>query len=118
MDSSYRWDYASLNVPLNEKGIEELDLGYDKVDVYHIRLSEEEANSLWKLFFALNEAFEILIDMAEEEILPFECLEKALCIAKSHLDTATDPIEKEATKKVIHAIEIAIKAKTYVEFSL
>lgn len=117
---SYRWECTSVNVPLNKKGLRELERGNTAMlNVLSIHFSEQEIDILWPMFFKFCDEFDLLIDLAEEEDMPFECLERALVIAKSYLDTvSTNPIGKEATGKVIHAIEAAIKAKTYVEFSL
>ncbi len=113
------WDYEYLNIPINYDGVRELDSSSDSkwCNVYSIKLTKEDVNNVFRLFLAFNSAFGIIIDIAEEERILNPDLTEALSIARKYYDDATDDV-KPSVKKVIDAINAALKYNTFVEFDL
>ena len=113
------WDYEYLNVPMNKDGIFELDNVYDEKwkNVYSIQLTKEDFENIDNLINDFNSAFNIIIDLAEEERLANENLQPALVLSKNRFEVAPDKI-KPSIKKVIDAINKAIEYNTFVEFDL
>ena len=113
------WDFEYLNIPMNKDGIFELDNVYDEKweNVYSIQLTKEDVKNIDKLINDFNSAFNIIIDLAEEERLVNENLQPALVLAKKSFETVSDKV-KPSIKKVIDAINKAIEYNTFVEFDL
>lgn len=113
------WDHEYLNIPMNDKGVQELDGCTDSGwhDVYSIKLMEEDLDNILHLINVFNATFDILIDIAEEERLITADLKEALSIAKKYYDDASDDV-KPSVQKVIDAINVALEHNTFVEFDL
>nr|WP_314679165.1 hypothetical protein [uncultured Capnocytophaga sp.] len=100
-----------ITVPINKEAMIRLD--YDQNiegDLVEITITEEELDSLWKLFLKLNLILGIHIDDYEtEEVTDYE---KLLKMKEILMTNNTDKL----TEKILHLIELAIDYKTGIFF--
>ena len=100
-----------ITVPINKEAMIRLD--YDQNiegDLVEITITEEELDSLWKLFQELNLLLGIHIDDYEtEEVTDYK---KLLEMKEILIANNTDYL----TKKILHLIELAIDYKTGIFF--
>ena len=100
-----------ITVPINKEAMIRLD--YDQNiegDLVEIIVTEEELDSLWKLFQELNLLLGIHIDDYEtEEVTDYK---KLLEMKKILIANNTDYL----TEKILHLIELAIDYKTGIFF--
>ena len=100
-----------ITVPINKAAMIRLD--YDQNiegDLVEITITEEELDSLWKLFQELNLLLGIHIDDYEtEEVTDYK---KLLEMKKILIANNTDYL----TKKILHLIGLAIDYKTGIFF--
>ncbi len=90
------------------KDFETMNFIYSK-NIGCIELSEEDTLNLWDFGSALNQKFDKLIDLYEDETLEPELLPETLKTALEFKNKAADPKVKEAFGKAIEAINLAIK---------
>ncbi|NWK12793.1 hypothetical protein [Clostridium cadaveris] len=76
-----------LSIPLNKKGIEELDYGVEKSDnIKVIKLSDSEFQELYQsegVFDRINEECNLMIDDYESETIPNDKLNYCLSIVEN-----------------------------------
>ena len=100
-----------ITVPINKEAMIRLD--YDQNiegDLVEITITEEELDSLWKLFLKLNLLLDIHIDDYEtEEVTDYK---KLLEMKEILIANNTDYL----TEKILHLIELAIDYKTGIFF--
>lgn len=113
------WDCRYLNVPMNEKGVLELDRTSDdnRPNVFSIQLTKEDIANIDNLVNDFNSTFGIIIDFAEDERLLNGNLLPALVLAKKRLETSPKET-KRSIQKILDAINKAIEFNTFVEFDL
>ncbi len=110
-----------VNVPLNNKGIEEFE-NYDAKmsNVQTFELTQEEYYVLRvgekSLFSILEKRIGIIIDQGEEERIDFENLAEAYNIVKKR--KARSDTEKLALGKIKESLEMALKSKTFWEIDI
>lgn len=111
------WDYLNLNIPLNEKGVYELENSMeDWKNVYTVHLDKEDYLELNDLFDQFNRNFDILIDFCEEERLENKYLSDAVQMTKKYAEKR--PTSKESCKKLESALEKGLESGYYVSFCL
>ncbi|GAA0684792.1 hypothetical protein [Clostridium cadaveris] len=96
-----------LSVPLNKKGIEELNYGVEKSDnIKVINLSDSEFQELYQsggVFDRINEECNLMIDDFESETIPNEKLDYCLSIIQNkHI-------------KLIEALNLAKEYNTFLD---
>jgi hypothetical protein len=113
------WNFEYLNIPMNDNGVFELDNIYDGKweNVFSIQLTKQDIENTTGLINDFNSAFNIIIDVAEEERLLNKDLRTALEIANKRFITSSDKA-KPSIQKIINAIKKAIEYNTFVEFDL
>lgn len=110
-----------INAPLNIKGLDELEGGYEEMpDVYTEELTDEEYMKLrvsrHSLFDELDKKFDILIDVCEEERILHSQLKEAMQIVSKKKEKTTDLVERSGLEKVFRVLEKALVAGYFVEF--
>ncbi len=110
-----------MNVPKNEKGIDEFE-NYDETmaNVETFELTEEEFESLFFgkdcLFKKFDKSFGTIIDYCEEERIEPEDIADAYEMACKY--KARSEVEKSALKKVIDSLKLAKDSKTFWEMDI
>ena len=110
----------NINVPQNDKGIQELE-EYDEkmVNVKTFQLTEDEYLYLRKpggLFSKFDKTFGTIIDVCEEEIITLDQLPDALVFTEKEINKNNDGLS--ALSKIRDSIVSAIEAKTFWEIDI
>ena len=106
-----------INVPLNEEAMKAYDYMQEPDNMFSIELTEEEFQELDAgLFHDLNRELSVMIQFCEDERIETEQIEQALHIARIRLAVSTRAREKSGLEKVLQALQIAQRAKTYLAF--
>ena len=110
----------NINIPLNDKGISELEEYDEKMqNVMTYQLSENEYLYLRKpggLFSKFDKAFGTIIDVCEEERLSQEQLNDALELTEKEIKKNDDGLD--ALTKIRQSLISAIEAKTFWEIDI
>lgn len=105
-------------VPLNKKGIEELELGYEN-ETINLKIFTFSADDYFylekcKYFDFLNVECDCIIDLFEDEDISNEKLKNGLEITKILVKQSNDSRFINLANKFIEIFELAIKCGTYV----
>ena len=105
------WKKCFLNVPLNEKGIEEHDtFDPDMPNVFTVILSDDEYYAIDNVVFTeWNKKFNIIIDIFEEETLEAEHTREAMEILDKHISESNDSQFLSAAGKLNEALAKAVE---------
>ena len=112
-----------MNVPLNEKGIWELENYDEKAEnVQTFELNEEQFIALRKrnsLFDEIDKAFGTIIDMCEEEVIENCQLDEAISIVTNFMKKHKgNKVEEDACNIVLESLLKAKEAGTYWEIDI
>ncbi|MBQ9873159.1 MAG: hypothetical protein IJM30_01740 [Thermoguttaceae bacterium] len=105
-------DEIFLNVPLNERGYQErVNDEPEWPNVFTIESKDSEYMTLYWVYSEWSDAFDLWIDLREEEILPVEHLDEALKILERHMSKHKDDAEFTAAgnklkEALLKAIEV------------
>ncbi len=110
-----------INVPMNEKGIEEFEsYAEEMANVKTFELTEKEYTSLRSgkdsIFSKFDEKLGTIIDACEEERIDLDKLSEAYELVSKH-KPKTDT-EKTALSKVRESVKLAIDSKTFWEIDI
>ncbi len=109
-----------INVPMNEKGIEEFE-SYDEImsNVKTFELTEGEYMALrvkGGLFAKFDKKFGTIIDVCEEERIDYEDIETAVDITNNH--KPKNEIERGAIEVIKESLGLALNAHTFWEIDI
>ena len=106
-------------IPKNEQGDKELEQGIEnESNTVFIMVSEEEDDSLFRVYNDLNRALNIIIDAYEEEYIYAKDAPKALKIVRKYAEMPESKLQEGALSKLIAALETAIEYNTFLELAL
>ena len=97
-----------LAIPINQKGIEQDEYFIDdEENIIYYHLSGKEIDAFWDsgIDQDINYEYNLMIDLCEDEIVPWEACEKKIPELKKY------PLLKNG--KIIKAMQDAVKYKTY-----
>ena len=111
-----------INVPINEKGVEELDT-YDEEmkNVKTFELSSEEYEVLRKpdgLFQKFDNAFGTIIDICEEERINNENLDLAIQFASELRRKRCSDVLKNGLDKILESLTLAAEVGLFWEIDI
>lgn len=118
---SYRDEmFSAFHVPINEAGEKEMEY-LDYIDnpspnIKEFFLINKQNDLLSRLYTNFNNEFNIIIDDCENERMKKEDVPKALEMAISFKNNASDDKTKEATSKLIEILTFAKEHNSLVEF--
>lgn len=113
-----------LGVPINEKGVQLVEMTYDlytpdlEDNLRWFQFSLEEIDKVYDLIDEFNQTFGMLIDNYEEEVLAADKVPEALFIAKKHLEEAKEHSKRKILNRIIEALQLANDTKMPVGFYL
>ena len=108
-----------IEIPINRMGLYGMTENVSTRDDKNIKVYEftcEEEDLLWPLFNEFNDAFYLLIDDLEEEMMLVKQLPEAINITQRFITNVADGKTKENALKVLEALEFARKLQMPVEF--
>ena len=113
---------SHVNVPINERGRRAVTEEHEYVefiddDFSSMKYSDEDALVLTDLFMEFNDAFDLLIDDCEDELLPADKVAPAIAMTKAFLNH-TNASDKPRVERFLAMLELAQRTNMPVSFNL
>lgn len=113
---------SHINVPVNDRGrravTEETEyVEFVDDDFSSMKYSDEDAQVLTGLFMKFNDAFGLLIDDCEDELLPADKVARAIELTEKWLERS-DVIDKPRITRFLGMLQLAQRTGMPVSFNL
>lgn len=113
---------SHINVPLNARGRRAVTEEHECVefideDFSSMKYSDEDAHVLTRLFMDFNNAFNLLIDDCEDELLPADKVASAIALTQTFLERSQEA-DKPRVIRFLEMLELAQRTGMPVSFNL